>query len=277
MLTKKHTTQFLYFYLICFVVNFVWFYFNRLLFSDFNPIFFYNKLDFTTNFLLATNIQQVVISSHRFRILLDLVFFLLPFLLVIANYFSPKVRPVIAIINVLYNLFYCLLLSIFTFSTTGQFVPWVIVPILFCCISQEKYTAIFNALRLIFIGIFFSAGVWKFATGALFNVEEMSAVLLNQHAQILVEATKTFKIATILFLVEHKVLSYLFYLASFIAEISFIVGFFTKKFDKYLAILLGLFLIFDFALMFIYYFSWVVFIGFLYFTKFERENKTPLN
>lgn len=277
MLTKKYCNQFINLYLICFLVNYAWLFFNGLTFTAFNPVFFTNKLDLITDFLLLTNLQQLVISSKAFKVVLDVVFLLLPFVLLYTNYYAIKARPAVALASASFNLLYCLLLSIFSFSTTGQFIPWVIVPLVFYCTSDEKFTALFNALRWVFLAIFLSAGLWKLATGALFNAEEMSAVLMHQHTQILVDGNTNFFTPALLYLIKHKNIAQFFYIIAFVAETLFVIGFFTKKYDKYLAIAFCLFLVFDFMLMFIYYFSWFIFIGFLYFSKFEKNEKSSTN
>ena len=274
LLTKKHTNQFINFYLICFVANYCWYFFNGITLSTLNPIFFTNKLDFTINFLMLTKIQELVASSKGFRIVLDLLFFTFPFVLAFVHYKKPKARPVLALATSIISLIYAIIIYIFTFSTNGQFIPWVLVPLTFCYFKEENFSINFNALRYIFLSMFLSAGLWKLATGAIFHVEEMSAVLLHQHAQILVDGKNNFTTSIITFFIAHKVIAYIFYFGAFIAEVSFAIGFFTKKYDKYLAIVLFAFLFLDFITMFIYYFSWVVFIGYLYFTKFEKEKSS---
>lgn len=266
MLTKRNTDQFINLYTICFIANFLWLLLNGLTFSTFNPVFFLNALDFSTNFLLLTNIQHLIISSKFCRILLDIFFLTLPLLLLYTHYYKPKYRPTIALVNTIFNLLYCILLSIFTFITTQQCIPWVLIPLVFCCISIEKFSVHFYALRWIFLAIFLSAGLWKLKTGAIFNTEQMSALLLQQYAQNIIDG----KINNILsyFILNNKI-AHVFYIGAFIAEVSFVVGFFTTKYDRYLIIIFCLFIVLDYFMMEINYFSWIVFIGFLYFTKYN--------
>jgi hypothetical protein len=267
LLTKKNSDQFINFYAICFIANYAWLFYNGLTFSTFNPIFFTNALDFTTNFLLITNVQHAIINSTLLRVILDLLFFTLPLLLVYSHYYLIKFRPTIAIINSLFNLFYCILLSIFTFTTTQQCMPWVLIPLVFCCINIEKFTALIQIFRWVFLSIFLSAGLWKLATGSIFNTEHMSAVLLDQHAQAFLDGNENKIITT---LIQHKYLAHFLYIGAFLAEVSFIIGLFTIKYDRYLIIPFCIFILLDYALMEINYFSWIVFIGLLFF-----KNKEP--
>jgi hypothetical protein len=250
------------------MANYCWLLYNGLTFSTFNPIFFTNNLDFTTNFLLLTKLQYAIVNSKAIRIVLDLLFFILPLLLAYSHYYLIKLRPTIAIINSIFNLVYCIMLSIFTFITTHQCIPWVLIPLVFCCISLEKFSALFHIFRWIFLSIFLSAGLWKLASGSIFNTEQMSAVLLNQHTQAFLDANENKIIAT---LIQYKNLAHFFYIGAFLAEASFIIGFFTTKYDRYLIIAFCLFILLDYFLMEINYFSWIVFIAFLYFTNKRQQ------
>ena len=242
------------------MANFIWMYCSGLTFSTYNPVFYNNTLDFTTNVLLLTNIQQLIVSAKDCRIILDIIFFLLPLILIYVHYFKIKLRPIFAIANTLYNIFYCALIPIFTCTSVQQYIPWMIIPLVFIYKSEEKFATIFYCLRWVFLAIFLSAGLWKIATGSIFYTEQFSAILIQQHAQALIDGKAKFYINT---LIQHKYLAYFFYIAAFIAEVSFIIGFFTKKYDRYLAVFFCAFILLDYVLMEINYFSWIAFIGFL--------------
>jgi hypothetical protein len=271
LLTKKNSDQFINFYAICFIANYAWLFYNGLTFSTFNPIFFTNALDFTTNFLLITNVQHAIINSTLLRVILDLLFFILPLLLVYSHYYLIKFRPTIAIINSLFNLFYCILLSIFTFTTTQQCMPWVLIPLVFCCINIEKFTALIQIFRWVFISIFLSAGLWKLAAGSIFITEHMSAVLLHQHAISFLDGKENKIISA---LIQYKNLAHFFYIAAFFAEVSFLIGFFTTKYDRYLISAFSAFILLDYFFMEINYFSWIAFIGFLYFGNNQHKKSS---
>ncbi len=264
MLTKKNTDQFINFYAVCFIANYFWLFFNGLTFSTYRPLFFTNSLDFTTNIILLTNIQSLIISSKAFKILLDILFFVLPLILFYTHHYKIKLRPVIAILNSIFNIFYCTMLCIFCNSSIHQFIPWIILPIVFCCKSDKKFTALFYIFRWIFLAIFLSAGLWKINTGSIFETEHMGAILLQQHAQAFIDGNES---SIIKFIIAHKTVGHFFYIAAFFAEISFIIGFFTTKYDRFLIIFFCSFIILDYALMEINYFSWIVFIVFLYFSN----------
>ena len=57
------------------------------------------------------------------------------------------------------------------------------------------------------------------------------------------------------YVIDHARLGYLLYLLATLVELSFIVGFFTRKYDKILALLFLLFLVMDHLLMRITYYE----------------------
>jgi hypothetical protein len=271
LLTKKNSDKLINLYAVCFIANYIWMYCSGLTFSTYNPVFFSNNLDFATNFLLLTNIQNLILSSNVFRIILDVFFFLLPLFLLYVHYFKIQLRLIFAICNSLFNIFYCTLIPIFTCSSIQQFIPWMIIPLVFVYKNEEKFTTIFYSLRWIFLAIFLSAGLWKITTGSIFHAEHFGAILLQQHTQAFIDGNES---SFIKFIIAHKTVGHFFYVAAFFAEISFIVGFFTTKYDRLLIIFFSSFIILDYALMEINYCSWLVFIVFLYFTN--NSNKKTI-
>ncbi len=275
MLSRKHINQFAIFYISCFAISYGWILYYGLNLSTYNPIFFVNKLDISNNLLWLTNIQNTIISQKWICILLDLIYGLLPLLLLFTVYKEKKISNYVAIALSLYNLMYSLLLSSFTFLSIHMFISWIFIPLLFCGQKEKDFYYSLQSLRIIFIVIFFSTGLWKIVNEGLYNMEQMSAILFKQHISYISNNQESFIGSIILFFIKHKTFSFALYLIGFILEFSFVIGLFTKRFDKYLMFALALFIILDYSIMFINYFHWLVFIGVFYFSKFklsEEEN-----
>ncbi len=67
-------------------------------------------------------------------------------------------------------------------------------------------------------------------------------------------------------------MSYAIYLTAFLFEFAFVIGFFTRKLDRFFIVIFCLFIMFDYLLMGINYFSWLPFLGTLYFSLHHRED-----
>ena len=88
----------------------------------------------------------------------------------------------------------------------------------------------------------------------------MSGVLLEQHKELLTNSPGYWQTSFILYLINHEALSYLLYVLACVVELSFIVGFFTKKYDRYLLLAFAIFLVMDYLIMRIAFFEWLPFV-----------------
>lgn len=183
---------------------------------------------------------------------------------------NKKGQSYIAVLTGIFNFVYTLLLSSVTPLSISGFAGWILLPWIFVSRSDTGFYFSLNSIRYLFLLFFFSAGLWKIRTGAIFNTEQMSGVLLLQHAAYLVDAPSDWFTKCVNYLVIHKQFSFLLYLSVTAAELVFVIGFFTKKYDKVLMVIFLLFVLFDFILMRINYFPWVAFLGCLWFAKYSE-------
>ncbi len=269
LLTDKHIKQFAVYYLTCFILCYSWYFYHGLLFSSINPVFFLNRLDVSHNIIMLTNLQNFLIQNRFVRIIFDLLFLLLPVVLVYAVVKNKKGVRVIAIATCIFSIIYSSLFCAMSFVSVEVFVAAMLVPIIFCTISVKGFYYRIHCIRIIFILMFFSSALWKIRAGGIFNTEEMSAILLRQHSSYLASNSSGWFSNMITFLISNSAFAYCLYLSAFVAEFIFIIGLFTRRFDKYLIISFCLFAVFDYLLMGINYFTWLPFLGCLYFSKYS--------
>ena len=271
LLTEKHIKQFAVYYLTCFILCYAWYFYYGLLFSSVNPVFFLNRLDVSHNIIMLTNLQNFLIQSRLLRIIFDLLFLLLPVLLVYTVVKNKKGIRVIALATCAFSIIYSSLFCSMSFVSVEVFAAAMLVPIIFCTISVKGFYYRMHCVRIIFILMFFSSALWKIRAGGIFNTEEMSAILLRQYASYLVSNSSDWFSNMITYLISHSTIACSLYLLAFIAEFIFVIGLFTRRFDRYLIISFCLFAVFDYLLMGINYFTWLPFLGCLYFSKYSIE------
>jgi len=245
-------------------------FFNGLLLSQLKPVFFLNRLDLSLNLLFLTDIQHAVINSNSLRLFFDVGYYLLPLLLLIACIINNKLQYLLAIIIVLFNLVYALLLSSLSMLSVEGFVGWILVPLIFISRTSKGFYYSLHCIRYLFLLVFLSAGLWKIRGGGIFNIEEMSAILLRQHAPYITELPNDWFTRFVYWLANHNTIAYAFYCIATIAELVFVIGFFSKRFDKLLIAAFIIFVVFDFVLMRINYFAWSAFLGCLWFSKYAE-------
>jgi hypothetical protein len=246
---------------------------NASLLHQFQPVFFTNRLDFSLNLLVLTDLPALVIRNSFVSFFLDTLYFLLPALLVLLCLINNKFQYFIALLNSIFNFIYALLISSLSAYSIEGFVGWILLPLIFTFKTDKGFYYALSSVRYVFLLIFFSAGVWKIRAGGIFNVEQMSGILIAQHAAYITGYTEDWFTKAIEYLISHSKVSYTFYLTAAIAELVFLIGFFTKKYDKFLIIIFLLFVLFNFIIMRINYFSWVAFLGCLWFSKYDEPRK----
>jgi len=138
-------------------------------------------------------------------------------------------------------------------------IVWLLFPVIFIPKKEKTFVLLFEGLRYFFLFFFASAAVWKFVQGGIFNINQMSGVLLFQHNQLLTNSPGYWQANMLYYVIQHSWLSYSLYLSATLLEAVFIIGFFTKKYDRLLAMAVILFLIADMLIMRIPYFEIVPF------------------
>ena len=256
-------------YLVWFVIYYAWMFSTGLLFSQVQPVFFLNRLDITGNILMLGNLQHKLINSQGLRIIFDILYLLLPCLLTFSYYNKSKAVPYVAIATSIFSLVYNYFYTLMIFVSPEVLVVWIFVPLVFTTLSIKGFYFRLHTVRFIFLVFFLSSALWKIRAGGIFNTDQMSGVLKSQHAPHLVNNISDWYAGIMSWLINHPAISYILYLFAFLAEFSFIVGFFTTRFDKYLIILFCMFIIGDYFFMEINYCSWLAFLGCLYFSRFK--------
>jgi hypothetical protein len=106
--------------------------------------------------------------------------------------------------------------------------------------------------------MFASAAMWKILRGALVEPQQMSHILMEQHANYMVSDCTAWKCGFHAYLIQSPALSQTIYIVATLLEMAFIAGFFTRKYDKLLVLLLVVFIAFNQLIMRIPYWAILV-------------------
>lgn len=266
-LSDIHRKRFAIFYFICFGIYYAWYYFHGLMLHQLSPVFFHNKLDLTSNIIQLTDLFNIVIRHPWLQIILDWLFLLFPLLMCLCVVAGYRLQYLLTKLTAVFNLVYAVLLSAMSPLSIEGYVGWMVLPPVLAFRNHISFYYALQTVRYFFLLIFFSSAIWKLRAGGIFNGEQMSAILVNQHATYLVDQPNAWFSNFIKYLIGHKQVSYIVYLLATFCEFIFIVGFFTKRFDRLLIIVFLAFVAFDYFLMGINYFSWIAFLGCLWFSR----------
>ena len=262
-------------YTILFYVLAIYKWFTGMWLYQHDPFIFQTRFDGITWLFMQTRIHQFLLHQQGGFLLMDIFFYSMPLI-----YFRvyKKFRKYIGLagfIMLVINWFYVQAYTLYPTNSIEGHVGWLLFPLLFMMRGLESFYYVFQGLRYFFLYFFVSAGFWKIYEGGLFNVGQMSNLLLYQHKEQLVSSPGHWYTDFIYWLVRNPVISYILFLLSTLMELGFLAGFFTKKFDRWLIRFFLLFIVADLLVMKINYFEVLPFLLILYYSRYEFPvNKT---
>ncbi len=228
------------------------------------PLFIYDTFDVTSWLFMQTGIHQWLLRTKLF-LLFDVVYYTAPLVLLITSFYkNEKAVSAAAVYVLLVNWIYLQCYFLYPISSYTIFIAWLIFPLIFIAFKEETFALLFDGVRYFFLYFFLSAGIWKIINGSVFNPIQLSAILMEQHKEILTASPHYWLSYFYQFLIRHTALSYSLYLIVAAMELSFLLGFFTKRWDRYLILIYFLFLIADYLIMRIPYFETLPFVLTLY-------------
>jgi hypothetical protein len=236
-----------------------WLFVTKSLLFQVQPDFLFNRLDLTLNLILSTGLHSWVLEHPSALKYLDLLFLIHPlFLWVIIRW---PAWTWLSIPVILFNLTYSLMASAYTLNSIQCWIGWFLIPVLFMFQGQHPRAFALAGLRLSFVLIFFSAGLWKIRAGGIFDVEVMSGILITQHTSELAYRPDGHFAQFIEWLIEHPMVGYGLYSASCLLELIYGIGLFTRRWDKWLSWSLIAFILLNLLIMRINYTPWLAFLG----------------
>ena len=219
------------------------------------PAFFYTRQDVFTWLFMQTGLHKLLLNNMAGFIMMDTLFYSMPLIYLFIYKLKHRLSPIAAILMLLINLAYIQCYTLYPINSIESYIAWLLFPVVFIPSNRQTFLLLFRGLRYFFLFFFASAAVWKLAQGGIFNPSEMSGILLYQHNQLLTGSPGYWLTNVYLFLIQHKTLSYLLYLGATLLEVAFVVGFFTTRYDRLLAVLVIVFLIADHFIMRIPYYE----------------------
>lgn len=115
--------------------------------------------------------------------------------------------------------------------------------------SSKNFTLLFAALRYYALFALSSAGLWKIYRESAFHANQMSEILKTQHLEYLTTYPESYYSNFISFLIEHPFCSNWLWYSGLVIELSFLIGFLTRRYDPILGILFLAFFIGDYLIM----------------------------
>lgn len=270
-LTEQVRRRIIILYCLFFFFFFVYRYFTNGLLSQVVPVFFWNKIDLTTWIIQATGFHKILLNNFWLCLIVDVVYFLFPFIYLFAYIKKPAIKKPVGCLFFLCSLVYSVVYCCYPIDSIETHIAVMVFPIVFIPMSLKGFEFMLQAVRYLFLFFFFSAGVWKLALGGFFNFQQMSGIILFQHKELLVLADPSPMYDFYRWLITHPAASYWLYFLITLIELSFVIGFFTKKCDNTFLAIYFIFLIMNSLIMRIDYWRTLPFLLCLYYSKYQYK------
>ena len=272
-ITSLHRERFSFSFIVIFYFLAVYKLANHLWLFQQEPYFFVNRFDFTTWLFMATGIHKWPLGNVNRLLFFDLCFYAMPLIWFLTNRFDKISGSIVAFAWLLVNWIYVQCYTLYPINSIESHIAWLLMPLLFATTNSKQFYFVMHGLRYFFLFFVASAGIWKLRQGGIFYPQELSGILLKQHEAYLVSAPADWQSKFIYWLIRNPAPGHFLYVSATLLELSFITGFFTRKFDRVLVIAFMLFLVMDMLVMRIPYFEVMPLLLPLMFSKYEEPKR----
>jgi hypothetical protein len=207
------------------------------------PLIIYPDIDNTYWLVHLLNIPRYIIQHPVLAVALDMSLFALPILFLLFGY------RWIAILYTLLVALYSICFNSFAAHHYHGLIGLVIMSIPFWFNKEEKFALAWDGARYYFFFVFASAGLWKLFRGSWLLPEHFSNLLLEQNITYIVHNTSGFFRAIVTFFIDNKGAAFVLYLTVIIAQLAFLIGLFTKRFDRFFFMAVLVFFVFNYFIM----------------------------
>ncbi len=208
-----------------------------------------------------TGLPQLILSNIFISYFIDC----LIILLMIALILKPLNRWVALGLLMLLFIFYCIFTAHLGHRNYQSGYLFVLLPFLFFNIKNKQI--IFEFIRYFLLFFYVSAAFFKFESGSLFQQHHLSHAVISQFTPYFLEQSVSLRTGFNLYLITHHNFAQVLYIAATIFEFITIIGFFTKRYDQYLASALIIFHLANWFIMDIAPVGQMAFICTLFFSR----------
>ena len=206
------------------------FYNHALLHQLKSPTIFETGIDFAYWFYQILNLDNFLVKNNTIAILFDLSLFIC----CIVNIIFTKQRFFYFAFPVLYFLYF-LSFNSYVAHHTGPMDGILLITFAFWCTKENDFLLFWQAMRYFTLAMLVAAFVWKvFITGSFFNGDQAEAIVKNNLALYLFQNPTNWFSNIAYFILEHKIILKIGYAIAVCMQGAMAIGFFTKKYDKYL-------------------------------------------
>ncbi len=206
--------------------------------------FLFEENEVIYRLFLRSGVPQFILSHQLAATAFDILLFVFPALLMVVRH------RVFAAFAFLLWLIYFLTFNIVTGHHYHGLAGALVIMVPFCFKDEKRFGLMWEAARYYLLYIFASAALWKIFRGSVFYGEQLSNILKNQQQLLLfMEQGEYVSGALVQYLIAHTGVAHLVLGLNTVLQLSFLSGFFTKRYDWLLLLLALLFVVSNYLVM----------------------------
>lgn len=190
-----------------------------------------------------SGIIQFLVSHHWTGAVFDIVMFCSPLVFIITLR-----RPFIVLFWLL-ALIYFIAYNIVTGHHYHGLIGILVITIPFFSKDEKRFNLLWEGARYYILYVFASAALWKILRGSAFYTDQLSNILKAQQLDLLLQNRDSVSAYIASYLIAHPHVGHVVLLGNVLLQLSFALGFFTKKYDRILLVLVVLFTIGNYFVM----------------------------
>lgn len=212
-------------------------------FSSMPPVPLITEQETFYNWLQRAGFPQLLFSYGFLPIVFDVLLVLLPVL------FAFTLKRGFAIGFFALLLLYFVAYNMVTGHHYHALVGAILIAVPFFTKNEIRFNLLWQAVRYYWLYILASAALWKIIRGSVFYTHQLSNILKAQQLDLLVQQPHSFQAQVVQYLIANPTVSHAVLLVNVLIQLTFIVGFFTKRFDSLLFVLAIVFTIANYFVM----------------------------
>ncbi len=236
------------------------------------PYFYEPHEDPLAWIFISSGIPEFVINHRWISISLDILVPLLVIIILLLAINKNRNYKLLLLHLLLFNFY---LFVVFSYPTLSikKYLGLTLLPILFLAKDDKTYKLLFSVFRYFVLFIFSSSALWKIFRGSVIQKDQFVYILQHQHIDQFHFYPDHLVSLIAQYIIGHPTLASILFLCAIGIQLAFTIGFITRKWDRVLALLLCVFVLFDFLFMRIEYWEFLVFLPLFFSTnKKERVN-----
>ena len=195
------------------------------------PLFVYPGLNFSYWLFMLSGINTFLFLHPFFLNMINILLFVSCIGLIV----NPKLTYLAIVFTISIWLYQFLFFEIVAYQgyAKGLLIPCI--PFIFK--KDFKFKLSFETGRYYLCGLYGLAGLLKITNGAVFKPSHFSDSIRTTVADYIIQNPNRTKTLVMQYFINHQSLGYSLLICAVVLELAFLIGFFTKKYDKYLFLL----------------------------------------